>query len=90
MLTSFETSFAGALLSADQPIPPGITAHNAAVPTRRFAVYRNNVIMGLRKTLQSRFPAVESPLAICDADLPGSIYQFEGRPCSGMAAAQNG
>ncbi len=64
MLTSFETSFAGALLSADQPIPPGITAHSAAVPTRRFAVYRNNVIMGLRKTLQSRFPAVEKIVGV--------------------------
>jgi hypothetical protein len=59
MVTSFETSFAGALLSAEQPIPPGIIAHNAAVPARRFAVYRNNVIMGLRKALQGRFPAVE-------------------------------
>jgi Putative DNA-binding domain len=59
MLTSFEALFAGALRSADQPIPSGIIAHNAAVPARRFAVYRNNVIMGLRKALQSRFPAVE-------------------------------
>jgi hypothetical protein len=59
MLASFETSFANALLNADQPIPRGITAHNAAVPARRFAVYRNNVMMGLRKALESRFSVVE-------------------------------
>jgi hypothetical protein len=59
MLASFETSFADALLKADQPIPCGITAHNAAVPARRFAVYRNNVVVGLGKALKSRFPAVE-------------------------------
>ena len=59
MLAPFEASFADALLNADQPIPSGITAHNAAVPTRRFAVYRNNVVLGLGKALKSRFPVVE-------------------------------
>src|SRR5260370_9497053 len=59
MLAPFEASFADALLNADQPIPSGITAHNAAVPSRRFAVYRNNVVMGLGKALKSRFPVVE-------------------------------
>ena len=55
----FETSFADALLSTDQPIPYGIAADNAAVPARRFAVYRNNVVVGLGKALKSRFPVVE-------------------------------
>ena len=59
MLASFETSFADALLNADRPIPHGITAHNAAVPARRFAVYCNNVVAGLSKALTGRFPAVE-------------------------------
>jgi hypothetical protein len=59
MHASFETSFADALLNADQPIPCGITAHNAAVPARRFAVYRNNVVVGLGKALKARFPVVE-------------------------------
>jgi hypothetical protein len=59
MLTPFETSFADALLNADRPVPCGITAHNAAVPTRRLAVYRNNVVVGLWKALKSRFPVVE-------------------------------
>ena len=59
MLAPFDTSFADALLDADQPIPCGITAHNAAVPARRFAVYRNNVVVGLTKALKHRFPAVE-------------------------------
>src|SRR3954470_15631583 len=59
MLAPFEISFADALLNADRPVPCGITAHNAAIPERRFAVYRNNVAVGLRKALQSRFPVVE-------------------------------
>jgi len=59
MLAPFEVSFADALLDAEHPISCGITAHNAAIPTRRFAVYRNNVVAGLVKALKSRFPVVE-------------------------------
>jgi len=59
MSAPFETSFARALLDTAQPIPCGITAHNAAIPSRRFAVYRNNVVAGLVKALKSRFPVVE-------------------------------
>ncbi len=59
MPAPFETSFAQALLDADRPIPYGITAHNAAVSARRFAVYRNNVVAGLVKALKSRFVVVD-------------------------------
>jgi hypothetical protein len=59
MLEPFEVSFAGSLLDTGHPIPCGITAYNAAIPTRRFAVYRNNVVAGLVKALKSRFPVVE-------------------------------
>src|SRR6266513_2063347 len=59
MPAPFETSFAEALLDADRPIPYGITAHNAAVSARRFAVYRNNVVAGLVKALKSRFAVVD-------------------------------
>jgi len=59
MSAAFETSFANALLDADQPIPGGVIAHNAEVPTRRFAVYRNNVVVGLAKAIRNRFPVVE-------------------------------
>src|SRR6266571_2046574 len=59
MPAPFETSFAEALLDADRPIPCGITAHNAAVSARRFAVYRNNVVAGLVKALKSRFAVVD-------------------------------
>src|ERR1700737_4721165 len=59
VIAPFEATFADALLDAERPIPCGITAHNAAIPTRRFAVHRNNLVAGLVKALKSRFPAVE-------------------------------
>ncbi len=59
MHATFESSFAKALLDVGQPIPPGINAPGTAVPTRRFAVHRNNFVVGLVKVLRDRFPVVE-------------------------------
>jgi putative DNA-binding protein len=58
MSSSFEQSFAQALLDPKTPIPEGIVAPNAPAAERRFAVHRNNVVAGLAKTLEARFPAV--------------------------------
>lgn len=59
MSMAYEVPFAAALLDADRAVPAGLTAHTATVPTRRFAVYRNNVVAGLIDALRARFPAVE-------------------------------
>jgi Putative DNA-binding domain len=58
-LSSFEQCFAQALLDPGQPIPQGIVAHNAQSAARCFAVYRNNVVAGLVKAIEARFPVVE-------------------------------
>jgi hypothetical protein len=58
MSSLFELSFAQALLDPKTPIPEGIVAPNAPAAGRRFAVHRNNVVSGLVKTLEARFPAV--------------------------------
>lgn len=59
MAPAFETSFAAALLGADPTLPPGIIAHTGAVPARRFAVYRNNVMASLAAALARRYPVIE-------------------------------
>lgn len=59
MLASFEKSFADALLNPDGPVPDGLITYDARIPARRFAVYRNNVVVTLSKALKSRFPAVD-------------------------------
>jgi hypothetical protein len=59
MLPPFEPPFAEALLDPEHPVPPGVVSHNAQNATRRFAVYRNNVVAGLVKAIETRFPAVE-------------------------------
>lgn len=54
-----QSGFAEALLHADQPIPEGITTARGDVDAARFAVYRNNVFVGLTKALAQRFPVTE-------------------------------
>jgi len=54
----FEASFAQALLDPAQPIPGAVISGSGAMPAQRFAVHRNNVVAGLVKALQTRFPVV--------------------------------
>ena len=56
---TFQESFATALLDADRPVPGAVTSHTARAPRKRFAVYRNNVIVGLVAALRTQFPATE-------------------------------
>ncbi|MDO9062036.1 MAG: DNA-binding domain-containing protein, partial [Bradyrhizobium sp.] len=60
MPATYETSFAAALLGTEPAVPPGIATHTAAaVPARRFAVYRNNVMASLAAALARRYPVIE-------------------------------
>ena len=59
MFANLQDDFAAALLDPDKALPRGLTAHHAAAPSKRFAVYRNNVVVGLINALRARFPAVE-------------------------------
>jgi len=54
-----QDAFAAALLDPDRPTPDNIVASDASERTRRFAVYRNNVVTGLIDALRVRFPATE-------------------------------
>ena len=54
-----QSAFAAALLNADRPVPDGITTARGEADTARFAVYRNNVFVGLTKALAQHFPVTE-------------------------------
>ena len=59
MFGPIQESFARALLDPERPVPGALVSHTAAMPAKRFAVYRNNVVVGLVRALARRFPAVE-------------------------------
>lgn len=57
---SVEADFANALLAADGGCPPGLACWNGSSPAARFAVYRNNVIVGLIDALADSFPVTQA------------------------------
>ncbi|MBX5298725.1 DUF2063 domain-containing protein [Rhizobium sp. NLR12b] len=54
-----QTAFADALLHAERPVPDGVINARGKPDAARFAVYRNNVFVGLTKALAQRFPVTE-------------------------------
>jgi len=56
--SSSQSAFARALVDPDHPLPPGLAAWNGSDPERRFAVYRNNIVVSLIAALVARFPVV--------------------------------
>ncbi|MCF3640350.1 DNA-binding domain-containing protein [Rhizobium sp. TRM95111] len=50
--------FSAALLDPDRAVPAGVTAPRGGAANRRFAVYRNNVVVGLVAALGEIFPTV--------------------------------
>jgi hypothetical protein len=57
MLATLQSAFREAVLDPAAAMPAGLAAHNGVAPVRRFAVYRNNVTLGLAGAVESRFPA---------------------------------
>jgi hypothetical protein len=58
-MVSDQSTFAHALLDPERPLPPGVTSHTPDAPEKRFAVYRNNVVVSLVDALAARFPATQ-------------------------------
>ena len=57
-LAERQHGFASALLDPVLPIPDGLVGPDGEPGPKRFAVYRNNVVVGLTETLKDAFPAV--------------------------------
>ena len=57
-LAERQRDFAAALRDAARPMPEGLVGPDGEPSPKRFAVYRNNVVIGLTETLKDAFPAV--------------------------------
>jgi len=55
---ALQRAFAEAILDPARPIPDGFVGPDGKTSARRFAVYRNNVIVGLVEALKLAYPAV--------------------------------
>jgi hypothetical protein len=66
----------------DGTLPPGLTVHSPEEATRRFAVYRNNVAVGLIEALAKRFPVIQRLVGAEFFANMGHIYLQTHRPKS--------
>src|SRR5260370_20243834 len=57
-LAERQRDFAAALLDAALPMPIGLVAPDGEPSPKRFAVYRNNVVVGLTEALKDAFSVV--------------------------------
>jgi hypothetical protein len=82
-----QDAFARAVTDPESALPVGITSRRGEADATRFAVYRNNVMVGLTKTLEKRFPVVTRLVgadffagmarAYVRSELPSSPVMFE-------------
>jgi hypothetical protein len=72
-----QTSFTNALLSPGLDVPQNIVDPEGRVAPKRFAVYRNNVIVSLVEALAATFPAVKA--LVGDAFFNEMARQFARR-----------
>ena len=69
-----QDAFTRALLRPDLPRPADIIAPAHDSATRRFAVYRNNVIASLSDALETAFPAIRALLGDTNFRNIASVY----------------
>ncbi|MBP0481703.1 DNA-binding domain-containing protein [Sagittula salina] len=81
---SFTSSFAPALsrplMDPGGPAPDGLTDAQGRAAPRRLAVYRNNVVHGLKQALSAGFPACHALLGAENFDRLASVYAREHPP----------
>lgn len=80
----FVAAFDGALRGG--PLPAGLTARDPAELDRRFAVYRNNVAVGLTGALATRFPVIRRLLGEAFFAALARLYSEADRPKSPVLA----
>jgi len=77
-----QRAFAAAILDPDLPVPPGLIGPDGDPSTKRFAVYRNNVVAGLTEALKAAFPVVRRLVGDDFFAAMAGLYAREAPPSS--------
>lgn len=83
---SYQQRFAEALLDPEQACPPGLTTWNASDPARRFAVYRNNVIVSLVEALADTFTVTQALVGETFFRAMARLFAYANPPTSRLLA----
>lgn len=81
-----QTDFAAALRDPDRSAPKTLAWPDGSEPARRFAVYRNNVMVSLVSALETRFPAARRIVGEAFFARLARAYAFENPPRSPVMA----
>jgi hypothetical protein len=84
---AMQAAFAAAILDPALAMPAGLTTARGIPDAQRFAVYRNNVAVGLRKALAARFPLVERLVGDEFFALMARAYIARSKPASPLLFA---
>ena len=74
--------FVSALTAAEVQMPAGLTTHRGTRDARRFAVYRNNVHVGLVGALEKAFPVVRQLVGEAFFQIMARAYVAAEKPAS--------
>lgn len=85
-----QNAFAEAVLNADRPVPDGIVTARGGAVSARFAVYRNNVFVGLTKALAQQFPVTERLVGAAFFAMMARTYAQDHKPASPLMIAYGG
>lgn len=81
-----EQEFFAALLDPERPPPAGLIAWNGSDPTKRFAVYRNNVVASLIDALADTYPVTQQLVGEAFFRAMARLYVREVPPRSRVLA----
>lgn len=78
----WQASFALAIRDRELPVPPGILDPMRRSSAKRFAVYRNNVVLGLVEALRDTFPVACRIVGVEFFNAMARVYVSENPPRS--------
>lgn len=82
-----QDAFAQALLNAGRPLPAGVTTARGEADASRFAIYRNNVFVGLTRALAQRFPVTEQLVGTEFFTAMARAFAQDNKPASPLIIA---
>ncbi|MDP3526073.1 MAG: DNA-binding domain-containing protein [Hoeflea sp.] len=85
-----QADFVAALLDPDLPVPEGVVGPGGKLALKRFAVYRNNVTIGLVDALADIFPAVQRLVGKDFFRTMARLYLAQERPASPVLSEYGG
>lgn len=85
-----QQEFAAALLDPERPAPAGVVGPDGDPCPKRFAVYRNNVVVGLIEILRAAYPAVRRLVGDDFFDAMAGVHVRSDPPQSPILLAYGG